>query len=299
VAILAGVSMVALMSLLSAVLAVRAVSRRLELARLRAELVASISHELRTPLTSMLVNLELLDDPRLAEADRSRSTRRALSSAERLKSLVDRVLDFTRAQHRDEPLERTAVAVSELLAAALEEMKNALGGRRVIQDLEPGLPKVLVHRDSMVEVLAGLIDNSLKYAGHEGPLTLRAAPRDRRRVLIEVEDRGPGVPETERAHLFEPFFRSSRTAGKTQGVGLGLALARGLVEEQGGRVRAEATEPGADPEGLRIVIELPIAAGDPAHSSARPEVETARAEARESETPTVRDHDTGVRKERG
>ncbi len=256
-AILAGTAVIALTSLWSALLAMRSVRRKLELAQVRSGLVASISHELRTPLTSILVNAELLEDPRVEPPARQRYLRRIHDSATRLRALVQRVLEFARREQPGVPQLRIEEDPATLVACAIEEMSELLKGHEVRCEVAQGLPKVKVDRDAFVQVLVSLLDNSVKYAGEKAPIAVRARASGSDFVELEVEDRGSGVPQAELGLLFEPFFRSGQSAEKVFGAGLGLAIAKRVVEAHQGTIEAELATPFVPSSGLRVVIRLP------------------------------------------
>lgn len=262
-AVFSGSGMVALMSILSAAIAARAVSRRMNDARVRQDLLTAVSHELRTPLTGMMLHLELLEDARVPPAAQRENASRARRAAVRLQGLVERVLQLDRTERADRDVVAAPVAAAELFEAAVDLARRSPGAGALELHIEPGTPELRVDRDAIVQVLIGLLDNAARYAAGAA-LRLRARPAGPGQVVLEVEDDGPGVPADQREPIFAAFHRLDRDRALAAGSGLGLAIARRIVEAQGGRIHAAAARPGASPEGLRVILELPAALEDEA-----------------------------------
>ncbi len=245
--------------------------RRAEATETRSALLSAVGHDLRSPLTSIKAAAGSLADPALplTAGDRLELTATIEESADRLTALVDNLLDSSRL---------AAGAVTPLLAPVgyAEVALRALAGihhpdGRVALEIDESLPDVLADAGLLERVVANLVDNALRY-GRGAPVVLRASAHAGR-VELRVVDSGPGVPRREREELFTPFRRlggadpSDRDGGT--GVGLGLAVARGLTEIMGGTLAAEDTPGG----GLTVVVALPQAtvtgaAGGPARAAA-------------------------------
>jgi signal transduction histidine kinase len=222
-----------------------------EVDRLRRDLVANASHELRTPLSALRATLENLVDG-VEPADPARLAG-ALRQVERLGGLVEQLLDLSKLESGAVPLERERVEARPLLEEVVEEWRS--------ETEEHGLKvAVVVHPDSLAldadheriqQVLRNLVGNAVRHSPDGGRLVVKAmAVNDH--VELEVVDEGPGIAPGERGRVFERFYRadSARSGG---GAGLGLAIARWIVELHGGTIRAED----AEPAGCRIVVELP------------------------------------------
>ena len=164
-----------------------------------------------------------------------------LARAERLGDLADQLLDLSRLESGAAAIERRPVGVSELLA-----------GHDLVADVPDGL-RVEGDPDRLRQVVTNLVVNAHRHAPGAG-LTARARRRPAGTVLLEIEDDGPGLPETDLQRIFDRFTRTDRSRS-VEGSGLGLAIVRSIVELHGGAVHAER----ASPHGLRLVIELPAA----------------------------------------
>jgi signal transduction histidine kinase len=232
----------------------REVTRERELDRLKDEFVATVSHELRTPLTSMIGFLEMLLEGELEEEQR-RYLAVVDRSARRLQRLVGDLLFVSRLDARGIELETADVSLEGIAREEVDAVE-ALARRREIElraDLEP----VPVHadRERLAQLLSNLLSNALKFTRAGGTVLVRTFA-DSGHAVLEVEDDGVGIPVGEQARLFQRFFRSSTaTAHAVQGTGLGLVIAKAIVEAHGGSV-ALRSQPG---EGTCIRVELPLA----------------------------------------
>jgi signal transduction histidine kinase len=235
-----------------AAVALRQLRREQELARLRADFTSSVSHELRTPLTQILLFAETLELGRAGgEGERRQALAIIVQEARRLAHLVENVLQMSRAERRRvrvptedrrlAPLLRDSVRLFAPLAAA---------GVRLDTELDEALVAP-VHPDSLRQIVINLMDNAAKYAGGQGPITLRATLADGR-ARLEVDDAGPGIAAADRERIWQPFVRLERSPAVT-GSGIGLAVVWELVTAQGGACWVEAAPGG----GARFVVELP------------------------------------------
>ncbi len=201
--------------------------RRLE--ALRSALLTAVSHDLRTPLTT----IKGIANEIARGSDPSRAAIIEIE-ADRLDDLVGALLDLSRIHAgavRPTPAVNT---IDDLLGAALRGAAGAVQGRRVEVELPPGVLLVgLFDFSQTLRVLINLIDNAAKYSPPGTPIEIRARQAGDR-LTIDVLDRGPGVPEAERDRIFEPFYRPPGVPPDIRGHGLGLSIARGLAEAQGG-----------------------------------------------------------------
>jgi two-component system sensor histidine kinase KdpD len=217
---------------------------------MRTALLAAVSHDLRTPLAGIKAAVSALrsDDIDLDDADRAELVVTIDESADRLTSLVENLLDMSRLQAG---AVSPALSASELPAA----MHRALSGlegperARVTLDWPDDLPPVLADPGLLERVVANLVSNAVRHAP-DGPVTVTAGALSDR-LELRVVDRGPGVPLADRERVFAPFQRLGDTPAG-QGVGLGLAVARGLTEAMDGTLTAEDTPGG----GLTMVVSL-------------------------------------------
>ena len=220
--------------------------RRVE--ALRNALLTSVSHDLRTPLTSIKgIAHEIAEG-----ADPSAASDIELE-VDRLNVLIGDMLELSRIQAGAVRPGTEVETVDDLLGAALRQARSILRDRLVIVDVDELLTGHFGFTESL-RVMVNLIENAAKYSPPGEPITIRAR-RDGVWLSLEVQDRGPGVPEAERDRIFEPFYRPRGTPSDVGGTGLGLSIARGLAEAQGGRLRHEPREGG----GSSFVFDVPAA----------------------------------------
>jgi two-component system phosphate regulon sensor histidine kinase PhoR len=228
--------------------------RRLE--ALRKDFVANASHELRTPVSAIHSAAETLEtaitrDPAAAHD----FVAIIIRNSERLKNLVDDLLDLSRIESQDFEVHPEALDIEELGGAVLDLFREraAKKGIRLSGEGVSGIT-VLADRRGIEHVLTNLVDNAVKYCGAGSTITLRGEPAGGATVRLVVEDDGPGIEKKHLSRLFERFYRvdpgRSRQMG---GTGLGLSIVKHLVEAMGGRIEVES-EPG---EGTRFDIVLP------------------------------------------
>jgi signal transduction histidine kinase len=222
-----------------------------EVDRLRRDLVANASHELRTPLGALQATLENLVDG--VETADPATLAAALRQVERLGSLVEQLLDLSKLESGAVPLERGPVAARPLLEEVVAEWRQEAEARRLRLAVVV-LPESLALRadhERIQQVLRNLVANAVRHSPDGGRLIVKAAAAGDH-VELEVVDEGPGIAPGERGRVFERFYRAdaARSGG---GAGLGLAIARWIVELHGGAIRAED----AQPHGCRMVVELP------------------------------------------
>jgi signal transduction histidine kinase len=228
-------------------------SRQLgEVDRIRRDLVANASHELRTPLGALRARLENIVDG--VETASSAAIEDALSHVERLGDLVEQLLDLSKLESGAVPLELTEIRAGELLEQVVAEWREQASSRGIRIELDPGSPDLVlrVDEDRMRQVLANLVANAVRHSPEVGRVLLRAEA-DGAKNRLEVVDEGPGIPADDVERVFERFYRSDPARSADGGAGLGLAIARWIVELHGGTIRAA----NAEPAGCRIVVELP------------------------------------------
>jgi two-component system sensor histidine kinase KdpD len=223
---------------------------------LRAALLSSVSHDLRTPLVSIIGAATTLVE---AGGSLDASGRKAMAETirdegERLNRYVQNLLDMTRLGYGGLKVARDPVDLREVVGRSLRRLERDLAGHRVIRDLPPGLPEVRGDAVLLEQVVANILDNAAKYAPPGSEVRISAV-EDGDRVVLSVADEGPGIPEADRARVFDMFYRVRAGDGQPGGTGLGLAIAKGIVEAHGGTIRVEAARP--DGGGARIVIALP------------------------------------------
>lgn len=194
-------------------------------------LLRSVSHDLRSPLTAITAAAGGLSSRTLDEPARSELVSVIASESERLTRMVDNLLDLSRIQSGEAEPRVELCTAEELIGATLDSIDAPLPALEVA--LEPDLPSLEVDATQVERALANVIENSLRYAA-AGPVAIRGHTIGRH-LVIEVSDRGPGIPDTERERIFEPFYRGAEIG--MAGSGLGLAIARGFAEANGGELR--------------------------------------------------------------
>ncbi len=225
--------------------------------RLRTALLAAVGHDLRTPLAAAKAAVTSLrgEDVEWSPAERAELLATADSALDRLARLVDDLLDLSRLQSGALDVVTRRFGLDDVVALALDELGDE--GRSVRVDVPPELPEVVADPALVQRIVANLVANAVRHApAQEPPLLTASALGD---VLeLRVVDRGPGIPTDDRERVFAPFQRLG-DADNTNGVGLGLALSRGLAESMGGSIVPEDTPGG----GLTMVVTLPTAPTKP------------------------------------
>ena len=225
-----------------------------EMERMRADFLAMVSHELRSPLASIKGSAGAIMDggQDLDPAVLRQFVRIIGDQADHMNSLVSDLLDVARIETGTLPVSPEAADVAVLVDRARNAFISA-GGRNILEiDIEPGLPLVLADRRRMVQVLGNLLSNAARNSP-EGSVIRVSAERGDVHVAVSVADQGRGIPAESLPQLFHKFFRvqAEEQGGDT---GLGLAICKGIVEAQGGRIWAESGGPGT---GARFTFTLP------------------------------------------
>lgn len=214
--------------------------------RMKDALLASVSHDLRTPLTTIRATAAEI------RADGHPSAAIIEEEADRLSRFVSDLLDYSRIRGGSEPAQAELNAAEDLVGAALERVAGLPGADSIAVRM-PGGSEVPVGRFDFVQALQSLVnllENALRHGGSAVPVELHIA-REGPDLLLEVLDRGPGIPEDEIPRLFEPFHRGVHARG-APGSGLGLAIARDAARAQGGDVHYRPREAGGSVFTLRL-----------------------------------------------
>ncbi|MFN8514493.1 MAG: ATP-binding protein [Chloroflexia bacterium] len=245
--------------------------------RAQRQFVADASHELRTPLTALggLVEMLLLGADRGDTATTQRALRSAHREIERLARLVGDLLTLSRLDARPD-VEHRPVDLA-VLVAEVGEQARFLAGERAVTWRVDGPLTLAGDRDKLKQVLLNLTGNAIAFTGETGRIELRAARLATGRgdsARIEVEDNGAGIAPSELPRLFERFYRGDKSRARRAdggGNGLGLAIARAIVEAHGGTIAARSTLG----QGTTFTIELPFHRANQVDANPRPLVSSA------------------------
>ena len=239
--------------------------------RLKSALLDAVTHDIRTPLTSIKASVTtLLDEARAGTDDGAHATialdaesRRDMlevidEESDRLDRFVEGLVELARIEAGEMQLRRRWGALDEIIAAALARAAPLTGGRPVAVETEDGLPVARVDPRAVAEVVYTLLDNAAKYSPPGTTIRIEARRGAGEMIEVAVEDEGPGVPADLRERVFDKFFRATggdaSALRRPTGTGMGLAIARGIVEAHGGHIRIQAAAGG----GARFVFTLPI-----------------------------------------
>jgi signal transduction histidine kinase len=209
----------------------------------RSRMLAAVSHDLRTPLTRLRLRAESLPD--------SDDKERMLKDVVTMDRMIGHALSYLRDQAS--PTTRERVDVATLLEAICDDFADTghkaafEGPRNVVLECEP---------DLLTRAISNLVDNALKFGGSAKVILETRSPSD---IVIRIEDEGPGIPDDAKFMAFEPFSRGDQARGapETEGFGLGLAIARQIVERHGGQITLHDRKP----RGLTVQIVLPVRGG--------------------------------------
>ncbi|MCC7075773.1 MAG: sensor histidine kinase KdpD [Acidimicrobiia bacterium] len=220
---------------------------------LRNAVLNAVSHDLRTPLASILASVTTLLQPRveIPPAERGELLTAIRDQTERLDHLVGNLLDMSRIQTGALQVSRFEVGVDEIVHAALQSLPE-IPKQRVVVDVPEDLPAIEVDPTLLERAVANLISNAAKWSPADIPVHVTAGAVQQE-VLVRVVDHGPGIAPADHETIFEPF-RRLEGEGSDNGVGLGLAVAKGFVESVGGSIEVDDTPGG----GLTVSLRFPV-----------------------------------------
>ncbi|MBV9692990.1 MAG: sensor histidine kinase KdpD, partial [Alphaproteobacteria bacterium] len=230
---------------------------RAEADKLRVAILSSLSHDLRTPLASILgASTSLLTGKAIYDADETGELLGTIrDEAERLDRFVGNLLDMSRLEAGVLGAKPEAVPLGDVVEIARKRLGRRLSAHRIAAEIGDDLPLVSADPVLLEQALANVLDNAAKYAPEGSAIAIRAKAKDGR-IVLTVEDEGPGVPQEELPHIFDKFYRAKKSDRRVAGTGLGLAVARGFVETFGGTLDAANREGGG---GAVLTLSLPRA----------------------------------------
>jgi two-component system, OmpR family, sensor histidine kinase KdpD len=204
--------------------------------RLRSVLLDSVTHEFRTPLTSIKASAEtLLSEPRLEEAQRNDLLQVINEESDRLNRLIGEAAEVAQLDSHQLQFSFETHQIREAIDAAVKRSEQALRRHPLDIEIPEALPEVRMDLDRITEVLVHLVDNAAKYSPPNTPIQITAELRDSA-VVTSVADHGPGIDQMEQEMIFEKFYRGRDQRMIIQGTGMGLPIARAIVELHGGKI---------------------------------------------------------------
>ena len=237
--------------------------------RLKSALLDAVTHDLRTPLTSIKASVTTLleelstrdDEDERANLDaegRKEMLEVINEEADRLDRFIEGLMELARIEAGEMKLRRQWGSVEEIISATLARAAPLTRHHRMESRLDDELPAVRVDERAVAEVIYTLIDNAAKYSAPETRILVGAKSEDNGTVKLTVEDEGPGIPVGLRERVFDKFFRASGIVDSSRnqpaGSGMGLAIAKGIVEAHGGRIWIEDA---SGERGTKVVVALP------------------------------------------
>ena len=227
-----------------------------ETERLRNALLSSVSHDLRSPLASMIGSAGTLSSygEQLPPQERQELLDAILGEGQRLDRYIQNLLDMTRLGHGTLKLNRDWTDVAEIVAAAVTRLHKLFPELKVDTMLPTGTLLLYVHPALIEQALFNILENAARFSP-PGEAVRVLVRTEGDRLVLDVVDRGPGIPEDERARIFDMFYSVSRGDRAPQGTGLGLAICRGMIGAHGGSVEALPGDGGGTT--IRITLPLP------------------------------------------
>ena len=221
----------------------RTLYREARLSRLKTDFVSLVSHELRTPLTSIRMFIETLALGRVSDTAQTQEVlRMLLKETERLSQIIERVLDWAKIESGHRTYQRERLAVRDVVDASVEAFRAQRLDLmpELAVDVPAGLPDVSADRDALAGALLNLLHNAFKYGGKDNRITLRVR-EERSGLRIDVEDHGMGIAPRDQRRIFDRFYRvDSLLTRRSEGSGLGLSIARRIVEAHGGKLTVKS-----------------------------------------------------------
>jgi signal transduction histidine kinase len=241
-------------TLINIIATVRDITRFRQAEELKSTFISIISHELKTPVALIKGYVSTLrrDDANWDPDIIADSLQVIEEEADRLTDLIENLLDASRLQAGGINLKRTDVNLTEMAHRLVARFQNQSTKHKISADFPDPFPVVLANEERIEQVLSNLISNALKYAP-SGEIRLSGQIRPYF-VIVCVEDQGPGIAAGDIPYVFDRFYRSPETARQTKGAGLGLYLARAIIEAHGGRIWIDTNER----RGAKICFSLPL-----------------------------------------
>jgi two-component system sensor histidine kinase KdpD len=204
--------------------------------RLRNALLDSVTHELRTPLTSIMASItSLRSDEKLDAASRGELMAVIQEETERLDRLVAQAVEMAELDAQQVVLDLAPHDIREAIDEAIADVRPSQAQHPIEVRVPDGLPPVTIDLARMTKVIQHLLENAAKYSPNGSPIQINAEV-NKSRLLVSVADRGPGIDDLERMMIFDKFYRGQSQRYRVQGTGMGLAIAKAIVEAHGGTI---------------------------------------------------------------
>lgn len=235
------------------------VTREKRMERLKSEFVSVSAHQLRTPLASLKWSLETLLKERIGalNAEQKRITKKAFDSTERMLELVNDLLNVAKIEEGKYIYKKTPTDFEKLIRSTIELFEEEMKEKQIQFEfclLSKKIPKVDVDAEKIKLVIQNLLDNAIRYNFPGGQVSINLNFNGKE-IEFSIKDSGIGIPESEKGNIFQKFFRASNAIRKeTEGSGLGLFVAKNIIEAHGGKIWFESTEG----QGTIFYFNLPI-----------------------------------------
>jgi len=225
---------------------------------LKRTFLSLVSHKLRTPLTSILGYASLLSKTQL-ESTQSEFVKKIIMQGQYLSSLVDKLITFTLIESETLTLNRTETDLYMLLQESIDMLSEMISSRKATLEIDKenfkSLPKLYIDPIKMREVFRNIIENAIKFCKNENAIIKIYPQLQKNFIEVVFEDNGVGIPPEEQEKIFQKFYQiEEHFTGQVEGIGLGLALVKRVVEEHNGRVRVESILG----KGSKFIVSLPI-----------------------------------------
>ena len=226
-----------------AVLISRTIAQEMAVLRLKSDFVSSVSHEFKSPLTSIKSLAERLRDGKVKDSDRMKEYFSVITQdADRLARLVTNILDFSKIEEGKREYEFEETDLGNLMIQKIEDFQTEeiAKGVKIQTQISENIPHLAVDKEALIQALNNLLDNALKFSMDRKEIEV-ILKKDDTNVIIEVKDKGIGIPPDELDKIFEKFYQGRNEVRKsTKGTGLGLTLVKHTVEAHGGRIKVKS-----------------------------------------------------------
>lgn len=230
--------------------------------QLKTALLDAVTHDLRTPLTSIKMSVTTLlaerkspTPPALDDEGENELLEVINQETDRLNHFIEGMVELARIEAGDLQMRRNWGAIDDIIETSVTRADPLLSRHRLEIQLDRELPSVRADNKALAEVVYTLLDNAAKYSPPGTTILITARSPDEDLIEVAVTDEGRGIPLELRDRVFDKFFRVKSTDGPVGGIGMGLAIARGIVEAHGGRIRIED---GPSGRGTRVVFTIPV-----------------------------------------